>query len=142
MRVLVLLMLACTLFGAYKWWADKSETGVAAVASANGFVPVEIPGSVARNVVLVLAPPNCPSDQAQRTEALVHGLSREGVPVVRGSSFSFEVTNPTSEQKAGIDRAVEVFKRGAPAVFVNGMAMSNPTLHQTLAEYRRTREAQ
>jgi hypothetical protein len=36
----------------------------------------------------------------------------------------------------GIDRAVAVFKRGAPAVLVNGLAMSNPSVEQTIAAYR------
>ena len=58
--------------------------------------------------------------------------------MVRDDGFAFDVADPTPEQMAGIDRAVEVFKRGAPAVFVNGMAMSNPTAAQTIAEYRAT----
>ena len=81
-----------------------------------------------------LAPRNCPSEQAQRTEALVAELAGQGVSVMRGDSFEFDVADPTREQVAGIDRAIEVFKRGAPAVFVNGMAMSNPTPAQALAE--------
>jgi hypothetical protein len=101
-----------------------------------------MPGGVARNTVLVLAPRNCPSEQARRTEALVAELTGQGVPVVRGDAFEFDVENPTREQMAGIDRAIEVFKRGAPAVFVNGMAMSKPTASQTLAEYRSTRIVQ
>ena len=85
------------------------------------------------------APPNCPSEQAQRTEALVRDLARAGIPVVRGSGFAFDVENPTAEQIQGIDRAVAVFKRGAPAVFVNGLAMSNPSAEQTIAVYRASR---
>ena len=83
-------------------------------------------------------PRNCPSEQAQRTETLIRELARAGIPVVRGDAFSFDVAEPTPEQMAGIDRAVDVFKRGAPAVFVNGMAMSNPSAAQTVAEYRAT----
>lgn len=140
MRVLVAVLLAVALYGAYGWWQDRSaEADLAARTSPNGFVPVEMPGGVARNTVLVLAPRNCPSEQAQRTEALVAELTGQGVPVVRGDSFEFDVADPTPEQMAGIDRAIEVFKRGAPAVFVNGMAMSKPTAAQTLAEYRSTK---
>ncbi len=139
MRLLMMLMLAAALFGGYRWWQDRDGADLTAMASPNGFVPVEMPGGVPRNVVLVLAPPNCPSEQAQRTEALVAHLSREGIAVRRDSGFSFDVMDPSAEQRAGIDRAVEVFKRGAPAVFVNGMAMSDPTPAQTIAEYRRTR---
>jgi len=66
-------------------------------------------------------------------------LSREGIPVARGSSFAFDVVDPSAEQRAGIQRAIEVFQQGAPAVFVNGMAMSDPSATQTIAEYARTR---
>lgn len=138
MRLLVAVVLAAALYGAYQWWQDRSSAAESAIASPNGFVPVEMPGGVARNTVLVLAPRNCPSEQAQRTEALVEELNRQGVSVVRGDSFEFDVADPTREQMEGIDRAVDVFKRGAPAVFVNGMAMSNPTPAQALAEYRST----
>ena len=143
MRILMVVLLAVARYGAYNWWQDRSAAAdLAARTSPNGFVPVEMPGGVARNTVLVLAPRNCPSEQAQRTEALVAELTGQGVPVMRGDSFEFDVADPTREQMAGIDRAVEVFQRGAPAVFVNGMAMSNPTAAQTLAEYRSTKTVQ
>ena len=73
MRILVVVVLACALYGGYQWWQGRSTT-TAAVASPNGFVPVEMPDGVARNAVLVLAPRNCPSEQAQRTENM--GQSR------------------------------------------------------------------
>jgi|GEM_PF-2687268 len=38
-----------------------------------------------------------------------------------------------------MDRAVEVFKRGAPVAFVKSIAMLNPTAAQTIAEYRATK---
>lgn len=142
MRLLTILVLAAALFGGWKWWQGRDGGALsAATASPNGFVAVEMPDGAGRNAVLVLAPPNCPSDQARRTEALVDALAREGIPVARGSGFSFNVDNPTPDQIAGIDRAVAVFKQGAPSVFVNGMAMSNPSAAQTVAEYRRTRNA-
>ena len=137
MRTVTILILACGLYGAYQLWPERDAlAGVA--TSANGFVPVEMPGGVARGSVLVLAPRNCPSEQAQRTETLIRELLRAGIPVVRGDAFSFDLAEPTPEQMAGIDRAVDVFKRGSPAVFVNGMAMSNPSAAQTVAEYRAT----
>lgn len=137
MRTVTILMLVCGLYGAYQLWPERDALAEVAT-SANGFVPVEMPGGIARDSVLVLAPRHCPSEQAQRTETLVRDLVRQGIPVVRGDAFSFDVADPTPEQMAGIDRAVEVFKRGAPAVFVNGMAMSNPTAAQAAAEYRAT----
>jgi hypothetical protein len=67
-------------------------------------------------------------------------LTDQGVPVKQDSAMSFEITNPTDEQEAGVERAVAVFNSGAPAVFINGMGMSNPTAAQTIAEYRKTRQ--
>ena len=140
MRVLLWLALAASLYGGYQWWTGRApavdlHTG----ASPNGFVPVVMPEGAARNVVLILAPPNCPSEQAQRSEALAGQLARAGIPVRRGDSMFFDVANPSAEERAGVDRAVQVFKLGAPAVFINGMAMSNPTPEQAIREYRRTR---
>lgn len=135
MRILLILMLACGLYGAHQWWQTR-DAARAAAFDAPTFVAVEMPGGVQRNTVLVLAPPNCPSEQARRTEALIRDLGRAGIPVVRDSGFAFDVEDPTDEQMQGIDRAVAVFKRGAPAVFVNGLAMSNPSAEQTIAAYR------
>lgn len=128
-------MLVCALYGAHQCWQKRDEARAAAF-DASTFVTVEMPGGVQRNTVLVLAPPNCPSEQAQRTEALIRELSRAGIPVMRDSGFTFDVENPTNEQMQGIDRALAVFKRGAPAVFVNGLAMSNPSAEQTIAAYQ------
>jgi hypothetical protein len=54
-----------------------------------------------------------------------------------GDSFSISADNPSADDRAGIDRAVEVFKQGAPAVFINGMAKSNPTADEVAMEVRR-----
>ncbi|WP_101926482.1 MULTISPECIES: hypothetical protein [Luteimonas] len=140
MRILTLVLLAAACYGGFQWWQERRADDALATASPNGFVPVEMPSGVPGDVVLVLAPPNCPSDQAQRAETLIAELGRAGIPVRRGSGFSFSVDDPSAEQRAGIDRAVAVFQRGAPAVFVNGMAMSDPSPLQTIAEYRRTRQ--
>jgi len=141
MRLLKILIVLACLFGAYRWWDGKERSReLEAIASQNGFVPVEMPMGAPAHTVLVLAPPNCPSDEAKRAEALVRALTDQGVPVKQDSAMSFEITNPTDEQEAGVERAVAVFNSGAPAVFINGMGMSNPTAAQTIAEYRKTRQ--
>lgn len=139
MRLLTfLLLLACV--GAYRWWDGQGGNNGGHVANQNGFVPVQMPDGAPQRVVLVLAPPDCPSDEAQRADSLARHLSAQGIPVRKGSSISFNVVNPTADQRAGVERAVAVFNRGAPAVFVNGMAMANPTPAQVIAEYHRTRQ--
>ena len=74
MRTLWILMLACGLYGAWQWWQERSEA-----FDASAFVAVEMPGGMRPNTVLVLAPANCPSEQAQRSEALIRELDRAGV---------------------------------------------------------------
>lgn len=138
MRLLTVILVLAASVGAYRWWNGQGKSDIESVASETGFVPVQMPDGAPRHAVLVLAPPDCPSDEARRAEALIQYVSDQGIPVIRGSSISFEIINPTAEQRAGVERAVAVFNRGAPAVFVNGMAMSNPTPAQAVAEYRRT----
>lgn len=137
MRLLTVVLVLAVLFGAYRWWDGRTTSDPGFVANQNGFVAVQMPDGAPQHSVLVLAPPNCPSDEAREAEALVQHLTEQGIPVTKGSSISFDVMDPTAEQIAGIDRAVAVFNGGAPAVFVNGMAMSKPTAAQTVAEYRR-----
>ena len=139
MRLLKLLLLVACLYGAYHWWNGRTADTAKDMASPNGFVSVVMPDGAALNTVLILAAPNCPSDQSQHAEALAQDLTEQGIPVARGDSISFDIENPTAEQIAGADRAIAVFKEGAPAVFINGMAMSNPTAAQAAAEYRRTK---
>jgi hypothetical protein len=139
MRLLTLILLLAGLAGAYRWWDGNSNRDLDGIANQNGFVPVQMPDGAPRHSVLILAPPNCPSDEAERAEALVQDLAEQGIPVTKGSSISFSLTAVTAEQRAGVERAVEVFNEGAPAVFINGMGMSNPTAAQAAAEYRRTR---
>lgn len=138
MRVLVVVVLVAGLFGAYRWWDGRSADAAEAV-SQNGFVPVQMPDGAPGHTVLVLAPPDCPSAEAQRAEALILDLARQGIPVTRGSTMSFNLVDPTAEQRRGVERAVAVFNRGAPAVFIDGMAMSNPTAAQAAAEYRKAK---
>src|SRR5690554_1555298 len=141
MRIVLWLAIAASLYGGWQWWQDRPGAALANVEpSPNGFVPVEMPSGAPRNAVLVLAPPNCPSDQARRAESLIASLSSQGIPVRRGSRIDYSFSSaPTSDQRQGVDRAIQVFNQGAPAVFINGMAMSNPTPQQAAAEYRRTR---
>lgn len=142
MRLLKIVFVFAVLFGAYRWWDGKRNDDRVATAGQDRFVPVQTPDGAPEHAVLVLAPPNCPSAEAKRAEALVQHLTEQGIPVKQGSRMSFNIINPTDEQRAGVERAVAVFNRGAPAVFIDGMAMSNPTPAQAVSEYRRTKHAQ
>ncbi len=135
MRPLLILMLLCAAFGAHQLW-QKREAARAAAFDATTFVAVEMPSGMQRNTVYVLTPPNCPSAQAKRAEALIRDLGNAGIPVKRESGIAFDIENPTDQQMRDIDRAIAVFKRGAPVVYVNGLAMSKPSAAQTIAAYR------
>lgn len=142
-----ILLIVLGLAGGLNWWikrppADHREVPatIASELNKDAFIPVEMPGSTPRNTVLVLAPPNCPSEQAQRAEALVQALQDKGIPVTRGSSVAFTLTNPSAEQRAAVDRTVAVLRQRAPAVFVDGMGMSNPSFAQVAAVYEQTRQ--
>lgn len=98
-----------------------------------------MPDGAKANTVLILAPVDCPSDAAQRADALSEELARLGIPNIRSSSYSSNITDPTEEQKAGVERAVSVLNGEIPAVFINGMAKANPTVEEVAFEYERTR---
>ncbi|WP_269791402.1 hypothetical protein [Stenotrophomonas sp. Iso1] len=145
MRLWMILLLALGLAGGVNWWSkrvpsDHAAVTAGSVVSSDGFISVEMPGNTPPNTVLVLAPANCPSEQAQRAEALIQALQDQGIRVARGNSIDFNIANPSAEQRAAVDRTVEVFKQGAPAVFINGMGMSNPSLAQVAAVYEKTRQ--
>jgi hypothetical protein len=139
MRLFKLLLIVVALGAAYRWWHGKGIDAAASAPGPDGFVSVQMPDASSAHAVLILSAPNCPSEQAQHAEALVDELARKGIPVVRSDTMAFDLDNPTPEQIAGVNRAVAVFNQGAPAVFVNGRAKSNPTAAETIAEYRQSK---
>ena len=142
-HMLKLLVLVCGLLFSFHWWQThdiaKHRHANIAQESPNGFTPVAMPDDAKDNTVLVFAPVNCPSKEAQRADALADGLTRQGIPNRRSSHFSLNFNQPTDEQQAAIKRTTAVLNGSIPAVFINGMAKSNPTLDEVVAEYRRTR---
>jgi len=124
----------------YHWWSGKNAAeSEARSRSPAGFVSVVMPDGAPRNTVIILAPQNCPSDAAQRADALAVRLTEAGVPNLRSSSYSANIVDASREQSAAVERAVNVMNGEVPAVFVNGMASANPTFDEVLSEYRRTR---
>ena len=125
---------------AVQWWNGRdgaSSATAADEASPNGFVSVAMPDGAAPNAVVVLAPLNCPSDGAQRADSLASELESRRIPVVRTSRYSARSEGFDPDRKASLDRAVAVLNGEVPAVFVNGMAKSNPSVDEVVAEYRR-----
>lgn len=140
MRLIRLLIVLVGLWYGYQWWHGRElARESAALTSVNGFVAMAMPGNAKRNVVQIYAPLNCPSEAAQRADALAQELTRRGIPNERGSHFSLNVDNPTAAQRAALDRTVAVLNGEIPAVFINGMGKANPSAEEVLAEYQRTR---
>jgi hypothetical protein len=128
-------MVGLSMYGWRQLHAPKPAAD--ATMSDTGFVQTVNIDGAERNTVLILAPENCPSVQAQRASALAQELTRRGIPNHMGSEMSFSSDDPNDGP--AIDRAVAVFNQGAPAVFINGMAKSNPTADEVAKEYARTR---
>lgn len=103
-------------------------------ASANGFVPLQPPSNAPTGKVLVVAPLNCPSAEAQRADALVQGLASDGIPCekIADASFSFD----HKPRPAEAERLDSIMKGRLPIVFVNGRARNDPELADIEAEYR------
>lgn len=135
----LLLIIALVVFG-YKWWHGEGifSRAVTAEVSKNGFTSVVMPAGAADNTVIVFAPENCPSDAAQRADYLQRRLHEAGIPTVRSTSYSIQITNPTREQQAALQRTNSVLGGELPIVLLRGKGKANPTAEEVTSEYRGT----
>ncbi len=101
-------------------------------SSSHGFVDMPLPDGQSGSGVVIFAPVNCPSDAAQRAEALARHLSAQGVPYVRSQDANFG--NLSSQEEA--NRVMAVMEGGIPVVFVRARAKANPSPEDVVAEYR------
>ena len=98
----------------------------------HGFIEIPAPDGQASKGIVIFAPSNCPSDAAQRAEALARHLSAQGLPYVRSESAEFG--NLASQDE--VSKVMAVMNGPVPVVFVNGKAKANPTPDEVVAEYR------
>ena len=98
----------------------------------HGFVEIPAPDGQTGRGIVIFAPVNCPSDAAQRAEALARHLSAQGVPYVRSQNAEFG--NLASQDE--VSKVMAVMNGPVPVVFVNGKAKANPTPEEVVAEYR------
>ena len=135
-----LLILVGLIGFAWHWWGERrTAVETAEATSPTGFVSAAMPAEATPNTVLILAPLNCPSDGAQRADRLADELTSRNIPVRRASRFSLQAEGGDEDLRARVDRSVAVLNGEIPAVFVNGMAKSNPSVEDVVAEFRRTR---
>jgi hypothetical protein len=138
MRPLKALTVIVAIGLAAYWWKSHHAPSAPDMAqSPNGFVSVVMPDGANPQSVIIFTPLNCPSDAAQRAEALSAQLTELGIAHVKSASYSSYRTSPTQEYKVAMDRTMTVLHGEIPAVFVHGMGKANPTAEEVLAEYQR-----
>ncbi|WP_447940640.1 hypothetical protein [Pseudoxanthomonas mexicana] len=104
----------------------------ASAASRHGFVDIPLPDGQSGHHVVIFAPANCPSDAAQRAEALARRLDDAGIPYTRSQSANFS----TLSSQDDANRVMSVMNGPIPVVFVRKRARANPDAEAVVAEYR------
>lgn len=133
---LKILALAAVLGFAAHWWKTHDMPDVQAASdNPNGFVPVTMPDGAGSEAVIILAPLNCPSEAAQRADALADRLTQLGIPNVRSAHYSARFID--GQDDAARQGSLAVLNGEIPAVFVHGMGKANPTAEEVAAEYER-----
>ncbi len=134
------LFIFFALAGMYQLWGQHKQTQLlTASANVNGFVEVLMPTGTKANTIYILAPQNCPREAGQRADALERSLADMGIPSVRSSNGSIQTNDPSAEAQIKLERTKGIIRGDIPAVFINGMARSNPSAAQVMAEYNRNR---
>jgi hypothetical protein len=138
------LVVGAVVAGICLWSVHAPEGGVSEVvakatqridsgkAGGHGFVEIPAPDGQADRGVIIFAPADCPSDAAQRAEALARHLSAQGVPYLRSQNAEFGSLASQDE----VSKVLSVMNGPVPVVFVNGKAKANPTPEEVVAEYR------
>lgn len=81
-----------------------------------------------------MAPPNCPSEMAQRARALCSALNAADVPSEMKSQLELAADNLAElERRKKFMDSVE-----DPLVLVRGWGKGNPTVKDVIAQYRAT----
>ena len=142
MNLIRLALVLAIAGGAWHFW-QKHSLAVAAAAleapSEHGFVAMPLPSGMAARGVVIFAPENCPSEAAQRADALASQLASQGIPVTRSHSANFRFD--ADPGRAVLDRINTVMQGEIPIVFVNGRGRANPGVDDVLSEYGRDKGA-
>lgn len=127
--------LGATVLSVHLWHAHQNavlQRQLSAMADVNGFIPVQMPDGAPADTVLILAPVNCPSQVAQRADALARELSRQGIPSIRRSGYSIAVVR--RDMLPGIKRAFAL-SGAPPVVLLDGHGKSDPSAQAVIDEY-------
>jgi hypothetical protein len=142
MQLVKLVLIAAISYGAYSYWSEqralKSQSGQGtanaspdAPSSTAGFINMPTPQGHSAQSVIVFAPPNCPEEAGVRADEMMRRLAQEGIPAVRASSANF------SGENINVAQINSVMAGDLPAVFVHGTGKANPSIEDTIAQYRK-----
>jgi hypothetical protein len=104
--------------------------------SSYGFAPLPEPFVGPTDRLVILAPPNCPSEQGRRADELVNQLTADGIPCSRAAGANIRADRDATKDE--LDRLNSVMLGELPLVFINGRAKNNPDLADVEGEYRST----
>jgi len=130
-----LVLLGCGWFG---WKAieerdlEREKVELAKTKDANGFVPLPFPDNYPYGKVMIVAPPNCPSQAGRRADALEFALKSAGIAYERTSSVGFTGI----EGRRDMARIKIFMRNDPPLVFYMGKAKSDPNSDEVIAEWR------
>jgi len=102
------------------------------IQATTGFTPIPMPDGMPDHGIIIFAPRNCPSDAAQRADALAQYLSGKGIAFTRSTSAEYGDLASREE----VDRVMAVMNGPIPVVYVNGKAKANPKPEEVLAQYQ------
>ena len=135
----ILVIAALTLFGKIRQkLADGAPAGGAAAASAKdpGLSPAGfflLNRDDAKNSrVTIMAPPNCPSEDAARARSLQASLQSAGIPCEMKQEIGFEFHDP--DDVARVNKYMANVAN--PLVLVRGWGKGNPSAADVIAQYR------
>jgi hypothetical protein len=142
MQLVKLVLIAAISYGAYSYWSEQralksqSALGIAnsssdTARSTSGFIEMPTPQGHSAQSVIVFAPPNCPEEAGVRADEMMRRLGQEGIPAVRASSANF------SGENINVTQINSVMAGELPAVFVYGTGKANPSIEDTIAQYRK-----
>ncbi len=140
--IVIIVFGVFVLWGKYHHSATHEGSPPAPIAepavqvSPYGFAPLPKPFVGPTDRLVILAPPQCPSEQGRRADELVRQLTTDGIPCSRAGGAN--ITADREATKDELDRLNSVMLGELPIVFINGHAKNNPDVADVEGEYRST----
>jgi hypothetical protein len=155
--VLIVFIALVVAWGYYGWRKATTQAAThresSQERSENSFVSLPV-NLVNTPGIVIIAPLNCTSAQAEKADRLASALRNMNIPVTRSQTISWTDKPPSfssreeaeAHMKEAQNKAKEVRKimgqvmgQSPPLVFVNYRFKSDPDLADVLNEYRRGR---